>query len=328
MRIRTGLALRGTAAVAVSAALMLSSGLVPAHQTRAAASIPLYIVTGGDSNVETLWDNTLIPDFSKAYPQYNITYTNILHGNNMQELVVDNLTAAKAAGKKSVPYDLFEDSPLNYQYPVGTTFKDYFQPLNPTNVPNASKIDPAVLAQASGYGIPYRGSAVVLAYNSQKVKNPPKTYSDLIAWIQANPGKFTYCNPADGGSGESFVVGAIRSVMDPATYAELSTQPYSAANEADWPKAWALLKSIGGDLFQHGFYPNGNTPVLNLLARGTLTMATVWSDQGTAALQAGLLPKYIKLVQIAPPFRAATPSCRYRSWPRTRPPPRRSSTSS
>ncbi len=301
MQFRPNKIVRGTAALALTSTLLLSVGY--AHQTRCRRiDSRLYIVTGGDTNVETLWDNTLIPDFSKAFPQYNITYTNILHGTNMQELIVDNLTAAKQAGKKSVPYDLFEDTPLNYQYPVGSTYKDYFQPLNPTNVPNASKIDPAVLAQASGYGIPYRSSAVVLAYNSQKVKTPPKTYSDLISWIQANPGKFTYSNPNDGGSGDAFVVGAIRSVMDPATYMKLNTTPYSTANETDWPKAWALLKSLNPDIFQHGFYPNGNTPVLNLLARGTITMATAWSDQGTAALQSGLLPKYVKLVQISPPF--------------------------
>ncbi len=154
MQFRHNRFVRGTAALAVTSTLLLSAGY--AHQTRAAASIPLYIVTGGDTNVESLFRDTLIPDFQKAYPQYSVTYTNILHGTNMQVLVVNNLTAAQATHQKSVPYDVFEDTPLNYQYPVGTTYKDYFQPLNPTNVPNASKIDPAVLAPAAGYGIPYR----------------------------------------------------------------------------------------------------------------------------------------------------------------------------
>jgi putative spermidine/putrescine transport system substrate-binding protein len=304
MQFRPNLIVRGTAALALTSTLVLSAGysrLVHADSTK-----PLYIVTGGDTNVESLFRDVLIPDFQKAYPQYSVTYTNILHGTNMQGLIVDNLTAAKSAGRKSVDYDVFEDSPLNYQYPVGSTYKDYFQPLNPKNVPNAAKVDPAFLAPAAGYGIPYRGSAVVLAYNSQKVKTPPKTYSDLIAWIQANPGKFTYCDPSDGGSGSAFVVGAIRSVMDPADYQKLVTTPYTAATaakaEKDWPKAWALLKSIDGDLFQHGFHPNGNLPVLNLLARGTITVATVWSDQSIAALEAKQLPSYIKLLQLDPPF--------------------------
>ena len=297
---RSNLIIRRVGALALTSSMLLSLGYL--HAARAASTSDLYIVTGGDTNVESLFRDTYIPDFAKAYPQYSVTYTNILHGTNMQGLVVDNLTAAKATHQKSVPYDVFEDTPLNYTYPVGSTLKDYFQPLNATNVPNASKVDPAVLAQSAGYGIPYRGSSVVLAYNSLKVKNPPTTFADLISWIQANPGKFTYCDPNDGGSGALFVAGAIRSVMDPATYSKLSTTPYSKANEADWPKAWALLKSIDGDMFQHGFHPTGNLPVLNLLARGTITVATVWSDQGLDALSKGLLPKYIKLVEINPPL--------------------------
>jgi putative spermidine/putrescine transport system substrate-binding protein len=302
MHARSNLIIRSTAALALTSTLLLSAvGYAPTARA-ATATTDIYIVTGGDTNVEALFRDVYIPDFQKAYPQYNVNFTNILHGTNMQGLVVNNLAAAKATHQKNVPYDIFEDSPLNYQYPVGSTYKDYFQALNPTSVPNAKKVDPAVLAQAAGYGIPYRGSSVVLAYNSQKVKNPPKTFSDLIAWIQANPGKFTYCDPNDGGSGALFVAGAIRSVMDPATYAKLSTTAYTKANEVDWPKAWALLKSIDGDMFQHGFHPTGNTPVLNLLARGTITVATVWSDQSLDALSKGLLPKSIKLAEIDPPL--------------------------
>jgi putative spermidine/putrescine transport system substrate-binding protein len=305
MHSRSNLIIRSVGALALTSTMLLSAGY--SHTARAATTTTdLYIVTGGDTNVEALFRDTYIPDFEKAYPQYAVTYTNILHGTNFQGLVVNNLVAAKATHQKNVPYDIFEDSPLNYAYPVGSTYKDYFQPVNVKNVPNATKIDSAVLGLAAGYGIPYRSSAVVLAYNSQKVKTPPKTFADLIAWIQANPGKFTYCDPNFGGSGDSFVIAAIRSVMDPVLYAKLNTMPYNAANaaivEKDWPKAWALLKSIDGDMFQNGFHPTGNLPVLNLLARGTINVATVWSDQSLDALSKGLLPKYIKLIQISPPF--------------------------
>lgn len=290
------------AALALIASLTLSSGLAPSIHA-AASTTPLYIITGSDVNVETLFRDTLIPDFEKAYPQYSVTFTNILHGGTaMQTQVVDNLVAAKQVGKKSIDYDVFEGTPNGFNYPVGATYKDYFLPLNPGNVPNASRIDPTVELPAAGYGIAYRASAVVLAYNSQQVPHPPKTFSDLIAWIKSNPGKFTYCKPNLGGSGANFVVGAVRSVMDPMQYQQMATAPYNKSFEKNWPKAWALLKSIQPDLFQHGFYPSGNAPVLNLLSRGTITLATAWSDQSLDALGSGLLPKYIKLTQINPPF--------------------------
>lgn len=140
-----------------------------------------------------------------------------------------------------------------------------------------------------------------MAYNSRQVLNPPKSYSDLLAWIKANPGKFTYCRPDEGGSGDNFVVAAVRSVMSPADYKALA-KGYNPKLEKDWPKAWALLKSIEPDLYQNGYHPDGNIRVLNLLAKGTIWIGTAWSDQGLQALDKGLLPKYIKLTQLNPPF--------------------------
>jgi putative spermidine/putrescine transport system substrate-binding protein len=293
--------LRGAAALAVTAGLTVSSGLVPTHPVTAASQSTIYFTSLGDVNIEDLYRNTIIPDFEKAYPQYTVKFTDILHGINSQGIVIDNMTAAMNAGKTSVKVDVFEDSPLNYVYPKGKTFKDYFLPLTATDIPNIAKIDPAVEAGADGYGVAYRASAVTLAYNSKQVANPPKTFNDLLAWIKANPGKFTYCIPEDGGTGDNFVVAAIRSVMKPADYQALK-KGYNPALEKDWPKAWALLKSLEPDLYQNGYHPDGNIPVLNLLAKGVITVGTAWSDQGLSALDKGTLPSYVKLTQINPPF--------------------------
>jgi putative spermidine/putrescine transport system substrate-binding protein len=297
MRIRTGLALRGTAAVAVAAAFTLSSGILPTHRAEAATST-IYFTSLGDTNLVDLYRNTVIPDFQKAFPQYTVHFTDILHGTNAQGLVIDNLVAAQKAGKTGVNYDIFEDQPLTYQYPAGKTYKDYFLPLSTTDIPNAAKVPPVVEAQGLGYAVAYRASAVTLAYNSRKISSPPKTYMDLINWIKANPGQFTYCLPQDGGTGDAFIASALEMYTDP----KALTKPFNKAAEKNWPKAWALLKSIEPDLYQGGFNPNGNTPVLNLLAKGSISMGTAWSDQGLSALDQGLLPKYIKLTQITPPF--------------------------
>ncbi len=287
---------RCAVAIAVCLSLVLSSALNSVHHALAKSTI--YVVTVGDTNIEDLFRNVFIKDFTNAFPQYDVNYTNILHGLNSQGLVVNKLVAARNAGQSSVNYDIFEDTPTAYQFPTGTTYKDFFMPLSSKDVPNAAKIDPLVEGQASGYGVAYRASAVTLAYNSQQISTPPKTFNDLIAWIKANPGKFTYCRPDEGGTGNFFVASAIRSVMDP----KLLLKPWSKAAEASWPKAWALLKSIEPDLFQGGFHPAGNLPVLNLLAKGSITMATAWSDQGLAQQDKGLLPKYIHFTQIDPPL--------------------------
>ena len=290
-------AIRVVGAIGATAGLALSS-LVPVYHARAATPSTIYFTSLGDVNLVDLYRNTLIPDFEKAYPQYTVHFTDILHGIGAPQLIVNNLTAAMKSGAKSVKYDVWEDLPVSYTYPAGKSVKDYFMPLSTQDIPNAAKVPPLVESQGGGYGIAYRASAVTLAYNSQQVPNPPKTYNDLIAWIKAHPGKFTYCKPDQGGTGDAFVSSAIRSVMDPS----LLTKPYNKAAEASWPKAWALLKSIEPDLYQNGYHPDGNIPVLNLLAKGTIWMGTAWSDQGLSYLDKGLLPKYIKLTQISPPF--------------------------
>jgi len=301
MRTRSRLVGRSVAALAVTVGLTLSSDFMPTRHAAAAAKSTIYFTSIGDVNVADLYRNTLIPDFNKAFPQYTVKFTEILHGINDQSLVVDNMTAAMNAGKSSVNLDVYEDSPLNYVYPAGKTFKDYFLPLTVKDIPNIAKIDPKVQAPAYGYGVAYRASAVTLVYNSQQVSTPPKTYSQLLAWIKANPGKFTYCSPADGGSGDYFVAAAIRSVMSASDYAALR-KGYNTGLEKHWPKAWAILKALEPDLYQNGYHPSGNVAVLNLLAKGTISMGTAWSDQGLSALAKGVLPSYMHMTQLNPPF--------------------------
>jgi putative spermidine/putrescine transport system substrate-binding protein len=50
-----------------------------------------------------------------------------------------------------------------------------------------------------------------------------------------------------------------------------------------------------------GVYPNGNQAVLDLLAKGQIWVAPVWSDQSLSALKSGALPNTIKLTQISNP---------------------------
>jgi len=280
----------------VAAALTVAT-VRPAQARPVAATSTIYFYSLGDTNVADLWSGTLLPDFEKAYPQYTVRFVNLLHGNGAQGLV-DRVIAARAAGKPSVDLDVFEDAPFNYNFPSGKTASDYFTALNASNVPNASLIDPSIEAQGQSLGIAYRASAVTLAYDSAHVSNPPSTYDGLIAWIKAHPGKFTYCRPADGGSGDAFIARALQNNMDPRAL----SRPYNAAAEKNWPRAWALLRSIEPDLYKGGFHPAGNTPVLNLLGRGSIWMATAWSDQGLQAHDQGLLPPTVHFTQINPPF--------------------------
>ena len=162
-----------------------------------------------------------------------------------------------------------------------------WQKLDATVIPNAKDVLQGL--QTSDYSMPYRGSQVLLAYDSSQVKDSevPHTFADLITWIKAHPGQFVYCRPDKGGSGGNFVVRAIYEVTgkDPSIFKPGEPDP---ALVAQFPKAWALLRSIHPDIYDKGAYPSGNTQVLTLLGNGSVSMATVWSDQALQALASGV----------------------------------------
>jgi putative spermidine/putrescine transport system substrate-binding protein len=173
-----------------------------------------------------------------------------------------------------------------------------FETITVAEIPNLKMVIPAAIE--TPYVIPYRGSQVLLAYNSDKVAaaDVPKTFADLIAWIKKNPGQFVYCRPDKGGSGKNFVIRAIHEVnaKDPSQFtpdnyaADLAKQRFAPA--------WALLRDLGPSLYDGGSYPADNNPVLQLLAGGAVSMISAWSDEALQGLAQGALPPSTKLSQL------------------------------
>jgi putative spermidine/putrescine transport system substrate-binding protein len=284
-----------TVAVALAIALVVFlAGVVGPGGVSAQNPITLNVYINGDTNIFDLWQKALLPAFTKRYPQYRANMVALLHGNGEQG-VFDKILAAKRAGQ-TTDVNLWETEPsmVAQGAPDGLWVK-----LSTNLIPNLTRVPAQQLAATDYYGMPYRGSSVVIAYNSAFVKNPPTTFDDLLAWIKANPGKFTYCDPNTGGSGQAFMVAAVYKFANSAQY---TSNAYDTKTEAAWAPAWQLLKELQPAMYNNGFHPNGNVAVLQLLAQQNVYMATVWSDMGTDYLKRGLLPKTVKLEQITPPL--------------------------
>jgi len=286
---------RGLAAMVLAAAVaaVFIPGSAP-DRAAAAAPVTLNVYINGDTNIFDLWSKSLLPAFGKRYPQYRANMVALLHGNGSQG-VFDKILAAKRAGR-TTDVDLWETEPSFVQQGMADGL---WVKLSADMLSNLSKIPPQKLAATGGYSIPYRGSSVIIAYNSQYVKTPPKTFDDLVAWIKANPGKFAYCDPNTGGSGQAFVAAAIYKFVNPDKYAG---NAYDAKEEAAWDPAWKLLHDLQPAMYNNGFYPNGNVAVLQLLAQQNIYIAPVWSDMSLDFLKRGLLPKTVNLEQITPPL--------------------------
>jgi putative spermidine/putrescine transport system substrate-binding protein len=161
----------------------------------------LDVYIDGDTNISDWWLKTVKPAFTAKYPQYQLRIS-ITRGAGGNQLIAQRaLAALQSGGDPAVDY--FEEF-ATFNYPE-LEKAGLFLEINEQTIPNSKNIIKA--AQRSPFSMAYRGSQVLLAYNSDKVPEAevPHTFADLVKWIKAHPGQFVYCRPDKGGSGGNFV---------------------------------------------------------------------------------------------------------------------------
>jgi putative spermidine/putrescine transport system substrate-binding protein len=253
--------------------------------------------TSSDQNVLDFWTNIVKPKFEAANPGVTV---NLVDGGDNAGLQAIAERALAALGTNADPQaDLFEG--FDARQPVGALDKGLWVDFAQAGLSNYSKINPLAL-QLDGVtqNLPYRGSQVLLAYDTTKLSPDavPKTFPDLIAWIKANPGQFIYNRPNKGGSGGNFVRRAIYEANN-RDIGMFKVDNYSAESGAKaLDPAWALLKDLAPALMDGGAYTSGNTQSIQLLGQGAVTMIPAWSDQTLAAIAQGALPETTGLVQL------------------------------
>jgi putative spermidine/putrescine transport system substrate-binding protein len=140
-------------------------------------------------------------------------------------------------------------------------------------LPNAALVDWTDPSIATDFGIPVDGcmapwsrAQFALAYHSARVPEPPRTIADLLAWIRAHPGRFTYAAPPDF-NGSVFV----RHV-----FYHVAGGPEALAGPFDQDrfdtvagKTWQLLRDLEPFLWREGAtYPTDIAQLNGLFANG------------------------------------------------------------
>ena len=296
-----------TVAVLVFVPAAFSATYAGEHAKKANAGTTIVIYASGDVNVQSLWQNNIIPNFEKANKGIYVKFIFSEHGTD------DGTTLARIGaavkGRHWPGIDLVDGGLVTTMALSGLN-----QPVSKATAPNLNKVNKDLLVPVKGAAIPYRGSSVVLAYDSNHVKTPPKTLADLLTWIKANPGKFTYNSPNTGGSGYSFAETVVDSLLSPEILKGMD-QGYDPSLQSNWKPGLDLLHSLNKYMYGNGVYPNGNAAVLQLLGQGQIWVAPVWSDQSLTALKTGQLGPNIKLTQISNP--SFTGGAAYLAVPKT-----------
>jgi len=270
------------------------AGMVIAPRMSFAAENVIDWYTSSDSNILDFWANVVKPAFEAANPGITINLVDAGDSAGIQA-IGERAMAAKQAGADPQA-DFFEAG--NSRLPTGAIEAGIYTNIREAGLSNYSKINP--LAIDDDYSVPYRGSQVLLAYDSTKLDpaDAPKTWDELVAWIKANPGQFIYNRPDKGGSGGNFVRRALHQAngLDPSKFTlDNFSEEYAAETLG---KTWEILKDIAPHLYDGGAYSSGNTQSIQLLAQGVVTMVPVWSDQILQAIDQGVLPETTGLVQL------------------------------
>lgn len=252
----------------------------------------------GSDNVREVYE-ALIEDFNKNSEyagKYEVELNFMLNGTGTQTLT-DMLAAASKAGQTDTDYDLVDLGGDDLSKVVSQIGEEAFVKLDDSKIPNAEGID-AESSVAADYVQPYRGTTVVLAYDSEKVANPPKTWDELVDWMKANPGRFAYNTPGTGGAGDSFARTSVYNFMD-----EEAITSDDAKWEENWDDGFKYLADLHQYMYTSGgsiVYPNKNQGTLDLLNQGEIDMCPNWADMVLSQRAEGTLKDTIKITQLDP----------------------------
>ena len=138
------------------------------------------------------------------------------------------------------------------------------------------------LAQGQALAVVFMTGGPLIEYNPEKVKQPPTSPQELLAWCKANPNRLIYARPANSGPGRAFIMGLPYLLGD--------KDPKDPVN--GWEKTWAFLKQLNTCI---EYYPTGTGALMKEFGQGSrdMTVTTTGWDINPRAL--GIVPKEFKI---------------------------------
>ena len=265
----------------------------------------------GDKSTVTIWatgsDNVrqvyeaLIEDFnsnSDYADQYTAELQFMLSGTGTQSMT-DMLAAAYQANQTNTDYDLVDVGGDDLSALISRVGEEAFVKLDDSKIPNAERVS-AESSLAADYVQPYRGTTVILAYDSEAVPTPPPTRGERVEGMKENRGRSAYTAPGTGGAGDSFARTSVYNFLP-----EEAMTSDDTSWEDQWDEGFQFLTDIHQYMYTSGgsiVYPNKNQGTLDLLNQGEIDMCPNWADMVLSQRADGTLKDTIKITQIDPAF--------------------------
>ncbi len=270
-------------------ALLLSLAVAASAATR------LNVAIGADVNVVEVHKTILGPGFKATGADVDVNVVGTGTGEPASRVVYTKIRAQADAGRK--PWDL--DVALVSMAVAAQMVKEGLLHRYVPQMKNAALVKGAEVKEAfgvpvDGYVVPMFHNQIAIAYNPGKVPSAPRTFEELAAWVQANPGRFAYNGIKGGVSGVGFTMGWV--YWKTGLYKELTQGPFDKAREGVIREAITTLR----DFNRNALITNGNAGTLDALNRGQAWMGAVWIDQLVAWKNEGRMDPAITPVLPAP----------------------------
>lgn len=266
---------------------------VPAQSTAAPAAKPDVLTMSWDQIVEQAKaekDIVFYAWWGEEYWKEAARMFNEKYGMNAQVIIADNvvdkLLAEKDKPVGTVDVQLIGGANVKTTMDAGVWYGPIFEKL-----PSAAKLDQKLASyqegvETKGYLVPIYRNQTALLYDPDRVKDPPQTWDQLVAWIDANPKGFAFSDPNKGGTGQAFVQTAIANLTG-------GTDKYKGDTEvvadkvADWKTVWDWFKTNLPKLD----VTVSNNESLDHLNQGAASLIVAWDDDTQVALSKGTLFK-------------------------------------
>jgi len=261
----------------------------------AAAQTTLNVVTAGDQNMVDYVNNYLGPKFEAQNPGVKVRAVGTGPGDSGSQKIYEKLSAQQKAGSASWDTDVA----VVHQRGAATMVSEkllmpYRNDVAAGKLVSRDTAKNALGANVDGYVLPMFHSQIAFAYNSDLVKQPPKSFNELNDWVKKNPKQFGYNGVKGGMSGVGFVTGWVSAYSGMAD--KLEKGPYDPNAKAQIEKSLESLKAFN----QYVVMTPGNAGTLDMLNRGEIAMGPVWVDMFYTWAADGKMNPKIKLELPAP----------------------------
>ncbi|MBA4493485.1 extracellular solute-binding protein [Paenactinomyces guangxiensis] len=237
--------------------------------------ITVYTVAGGDE----YYKDVLVPMFEKAMKgKYKVEY-----GRSTPQELINKIKAQGKNGNIDVVISGVDALPIGMKQGLWEQIlPKYGKELHADEL---NELSQAYVKKFDGYGIPNKTGPAgpVLAYNKDKVKQPPKTYEELKQWVKKHPKKFMYAAVPSSGPSRAFFFGLAQSMGE----------DYNKVESLN--KTWSYLEEIGQNI---DLYPSKTSDSFNYLYDGTVDIiphSPLWAAMLKAT---GTLPPNIGLIKL------------------------------